>query len=296
MEIKWKDISVEDKTEITNYYEEQQSKSCEATFANNYLWAPHYDVQFAIIDNFLVSRSLKGHEAVSFPAGAGDAKAVIEKLMTYFEEISKPFCIYSVTPDQFANLEQWFPGIFQIEYDRDSADYVYETEKLITLSGKKLHSKRNHLNRFKEMYPNWSYEKITKENKEECISMAYEWKEQNHCEEHDEKHKEFCVTIRALKEMEALELAGGLIRIEGKVVAFALGEKCSDDTFVVHIEKAFAEIQGAYPIINQQMAEHEGQNYTYINREEDTGEEGLRKAKLSYKPVFLIEKGIVTMK
>ena len=110
----------------------------------------------------------------------------------------------------------------------------------------------------------------------------------------EEKNAEMCVTLNSLRLYEELELTGGLLRVNGKVVAFTLGEEVSDDTFVVHIEKAFAEIQGAYPMINQQFVEYECMKYKYINREEDTGAEGLRKAKLSYRPVFLVEKGTVT--
>ena len=173
-------------------------------------------------------------------------------------------------------------------------DYVYESEKLATLSGKKLHGKRNHINKFKQVNEDWSYEKITKENIEECFQMALQWRIENGCEADEEKNAEMCVTLNSLRLYEELELTGGLLRVNGKVVAFTLGEEVSDDTFVVHIEKAFAEIQGAYPMINQQFVEHECMKYKYINREEDTGAEGLRKAKLSYRPVFLVEKGTVT--
>ena len=93
-----------------------------------------------------------------------------------------------------------------------------------------------------------------------------------------------------------LGLVGGLLRAEGRVVAFTLGEPVCDDTFVVHIEKAYAEVRGAYPLINQQFLEHEVSAYPYVNREDDTGEEGLRKAKLSYKPVFMVEKGTAILK
>ena len=90
-----------------------------------------------------------------------------------------------------------------------------------------------------------------------------------------------------------LGLKGGVLKADGKIVAFTVGEPVSDDTFVVHIEKAFADIDGAYPMINQQFVQHECMEYEYVNREEDTGAEGLRKAKLSYRPAFLEEKGIV---
>jgi len=100
------------------------------------------------------------------------------------------------------------------------------------------------------------------------------------------KWDEMCVTLNALRLLEELKLTGGLIRVEGRVIAFAIGEPLNPDTFVVHIEKAFADIQGAYPIINQQFAANAAKDYLYVNREEDTGSEGLRKAKLSYRPDF----------
>ena len=105
-----------------------------------------------------------------------------------------------------------------------------------------------------------------------------------------------CVTMNSLRLFKELELTGGLLRVDGEIAAFTIGEPVCDDTFVVHIEKAFADIQGAYPMINQQFVSHECMDYPYINREEDTGAEGLRKAKLSYRPVFLVEKGVVTRK
>ena len=126
--------------------------------------------------------------------------------------------------------------------------------------------------------------------------MALKWRNDNGCEEDAEKNAEMCVTLNALRLFEELELTGGILRVDGEIVAFTIGEPVSSDTFVVHIEKAYAGIPGAYNMINQQFVEHECKNYTYVNREEDTGAEGLRKAKLSYRPVFLVEKGYVTEK
>ena len=102
-----------------------------------------------------------------------------------------------------------------------------------------------------------------------------------------------CVTLNSLRLFKELKLTGGVLRIGGEVVAFTIGEPVKADTFVVHIEKAYADIQGAYPMINQQFVLNECGDYQYINREDDTGAEGLRKAKLSYRPVFFVEKGIV---
>lgn len=296
MEINWKHIALEDRELIESYYEKEQSMSCELSFANNLLWAPYYSIRYAVIRDCLVFISHESIFSVSFPLGRGDVAGVIEDLMAYFEEKDKKFKMHMVTPEQFARLEELFPDKFEIEYNRDSADYVYETERLKTLAGKKLHAKRNHINKFKLEHPDWSFEMIDDKNVRECIEMAEEWAAQNEAERDTEKYAEIAVTLKALKEYQELQLDGGLIRADGRVVAFSLGEPCNRETYVVHIEKAFADIQGAYPMINQQFATHVAEGYRYINREEDTGAEGLRKAKLSYFPDFLVEKGTVTLK
>lgn len=294
MEFHWKKIELSDRERISEYYRAENTGSCELTFANNYLWASHYQVRYAVIEGMLVFLSDGERLSVTYPLGNGDAKKVLDGLMQYFEEQGSAFQMHLVSKEQFAKLELLYPGKFQIAYDRDAADYVYESEKLITLSGKKLHGKRNHINKFKAMHDNWSYEPITDENTPECIEMAQKWRVLNGCEDDPEKQAEFCVTLNALKMRKELGLVGGLLRLDGEVIAFTLGEPGTGDTFIVHIEKAYADIQGAYPMINQQFVEHEAAAYRYINREEDTGAEGLRKAKLSYYPVMLLEKGIVT--
>lgn len=296
IEINFKRAELEDKEVISHYFKHHTSRSCERTFVNVYLWSRHYKVQFAIVEDTLVFKSEDDGLAFAFPAGEPEnVKKALEVLMEYSKEQGYPFCMYNVTPDFFALLEQWYPGRFQIEYDEDSADYVYESEKLATLSGKKLHSKRNHVNKFKSEYEGrWSYEPITKDNLEECFQMGLKWRNDNGCEEDEEKNAEICVTLNSLRLFEELELVGGILRVDGEIVAFTIGEPICSDTFVVHIEKAYANIPGAYNMINQQFVEHECMNYKYVNREEDTGAEGLRKAKRSYRPVFMVEKGNVT--
>lgn len=296
-EIHFKKAELEDKEIISHYLKHHTSRSCERTFVNVFLWSRKYPVTWAVVEDTLVFKSEdETHLSYAFPAGSDEnIKKAIEVLKRYSEERRYPFSMYCVTPDNFEKLENWYPGRFQIEYDRDSADYVYESEKLATLSGKKLHGKRNHINKFKAVYEDrWSYEPVTMENVEECFQMALKWRCDNGCNDDPEKNDEMCVTLNSLRLFEELELIGGVLRIDGEVVAFTLGEPVCSDTFVVHIEKAYADIQGAYPMINQQFVEHECMDYKYINREEDTGAEGLRKAKLSYRPAFLVEKGKLT--
>ena len=126
--------------------------------------------------------------------------------------------------------------------------------------------------------------------------MALKWRNLNGCEDDEEKNAEMCVSLNSLRLFRELNLVGGVLRVEGEIVAFTMGEKLCEDTFVVHIEKAYADVDGAYPMINQQFVQHECRDYQYVNREEDTGADGLRQAKMSYRPAFLEEKGYVTLK
>lgn len=296
MEINLKRPELSDRDLLNGYLKYADTRSCEMTFANTYLWSRHYNTGFAIVEDMLVFGSLEGATSFTFPVGPADEKKTVDALMAYCEERNVPFQLHNVTKEDFAKLEKFYPDELTITYDRDYADYVYESEKLSQLSGKKYHGKKNHVNKFKSAYPDWSYEPITKDNVEECFQMALRWRELNGCEADEEKHAEICVTLNFLRLFEELEMRGGLLRVNKEVVAFTIGEPVGKDTLVVHIEKAFADVNGAYSMINQQFAEHEGVHFTYMNREEDMGEEGLRQAKMSYKPIFLIEKGVVRKK
>ncbi len=299
LEFDFKRPGLEDKEVISHYFKHHTSRSCERTFVNVFLWARFYNVTFAVIEDTLVFKSENENRfAFAYPAGESEnVKKALDTLYQYSQERGVPFRLYNVTPDHFEQIEAWYPGRFQIKYNEDLADYVYESEKLCTLAGKKLHGKRNHINKFKSLYEGrWSYETMSGDNVEECFQMALKWRNQNGCNNDPEKNSEMCVTLNSLRLFRELELTGGILRVDGQIVAFTIGEPVCSDTFVVHIEKAFPDVQGAYTMINQQFVEHECMDYKYVNREEDTGAEGLRKAKRSYRPVFMVKKGVVTEK
>ena len=296
MTIEFRKPVIGDKAMVTGYIKQKKSRSCEDTFGNILLWARFYDVQIAEVEGCLVAATIGDELSFHYPYGNGDVKKCLEVLEAYSKSHGKEFQLHCVTPEEFDELERIFPGEFEIEYDRDIADYVYEAEKLRTLSGKKYHGKKNHVNKFKKKYENWEYVSLNKENIEEAFQLLLEWKNLNLCHENHDKNAESCVACNYLRLLEELEVVGGMLRIDGKAVAFAIGEQVCDDTMVVHIEKALTEYEGAYTMINQQFVEHECSNVIYVNREDDTGDEGLRKAKLSYRPVFMVEKGIVKRK
>jgi hypothetical protein len=296
MTIEFRKPVIEDKAMVTGYIKQKKTRSCEDTFGNLLLWARFYDVQIAEVEGCLVAAMMGEELSFHYPYGRGNVKKCIEVLEAYSKSYGKEFQMHCVTPEEFEELECMFPGEFEIEYEREYADYVYEAEKLRTLSGKKYHGKKNHVNRFKKTYENWEYVSLNKDNVEEAFQLLLEWKNLNLCHENHDKNAESCVACNYLRLLEELGVVGGILRVDGKAVAFTIGDQVCDDTMVVHIEKALTEYDGAYAMINQQFVEHECAHVTYVNREDDMGDEGLRKAKLSYHPVFFVEKGIVKRK
>ncbi|HIW60325.1 MAG TPA: DUF2156 domain-containing protein [Candidatus Anaerobutyricum avicola] len=287
----FKPVRAEDKETINKYLKHVRSRSCDMSFAAIYLWRGFYNLEYAECEDMIVFRSNEEETSFSLPLGAGDPKKALDRVLEYCREESIPPVFHSISREMEQYLNEQYPGQFRVEFDRDIADYIYETQALIELKGRKYHGKKNHINKFSKMY-DWSYEAITPENTQECLDMLKKWKAQNCATEDLEKHAEICVSEASLREREFLGLTGGLLRVDGQVVAFTVGEQIHPDTFCVHIEKAFADIQGAYSMINQQFLIHEAADCKYVNREDDVGDPGLRKAKLSYHPAFLEEKGV----
>ena len=141
-------------------------------------------MEYAVIEDMLVFITKGERISVGMPLAKDEASEknlgrVISVLEEYFDAQKAPFQMHLVTEDKFARLEEVFPGKFSIEYMRNQADYIYEMEKMISLAGKKLHGKRNHINKFKENNPDWRYEPLSSENVPACIEMAEEWKRRN---------------------------------------------------------------------------------------------------------------------
>lgn len=288
---------IDDYKNIKNALGYFKHTSCDYSAANICLWSEVYYTEIAFLDDDLyIKYVFDGEVYFAFPFVRKHLKKALQNIEEYANEKGMEFKLGIIEPDMFGLLEKIYPDRFNIEYKSDSADYIYDVNNLANLSGRKYHGKKNHINKFKKTYDNWSYEKITDYNYRDCAAMVSEWAEVNNCYDDEGKMAEVRVMLNALKYRHELQLTGGLIRVGEKVVAVTLGEENNDDMFVVHFEKAFSNIQGAYTIINQQFVQHELMGYKYVNREEDMGVEGLRKAKMSYVPAFMGTKGVVTLR
>lgn len=260
-----------------------QPMSCEYALSNLIGWAKHYGAQIAEIEDCLVAKIQK-NEVFGFPKGNNWRQA----LAALKDEYDHP-SFYGLTVEEKDLIEKSFPSEYVFYPSRNSFDYIYRVLDLANLSGKKYHSKRNHISFFKKTY-NWSYEEMNSDNITECIRMNEKWYALNVDKDPEGIDAEREVLNLSFENFEKFGFTGGLLRVDGEVVAFTFGEKLNENTFVTHFEKAFADIRGAYPMINNQFALNTISSFEFVNREDDIGSEGLRKAKLSYYPEILLEK------
>ena len=284
----FKKLQIEDKPKFDKFFQNNDRMGCEYTFACNFIWQDVFNASFDIIENAYVAKTERENENV-YNLPIGDDKDVINAMKNIINIEKENTVFRGILDYQIPFINENFPGKFSFCSNRNESDYLYLAENLISLSGKKYQSKRNLIKRFCDN-PYWVYEDISKDNINECISLNLNWSDERGISSNVEMRKEIGAANTALSHFNELGLVGGLIRREGKVIAYSIGEKLTDDTFVIHFEKADDSVKGAYQIINNEFAKRNCQGYKYINREEDNGEEGLRKAKLSYKPEMLIEK------
>ena len=295
--IDFKEITLEDKEIITSYTQHSNRKNCDLSFSNLCSWRFLYHTQFAIINDFLVFRFWAENElAYMMPIGDGNPYDVIELLIEDAHLHNHHFCMLGVSMFMKQDLEAIMPERFIFTENRDYADYIYLRSELSSLVGKKFQAKRNHINKFRNTYPNYSYSSITPDHIQACMELEAKWCAANNCDQQEGTGHERKALIYALNHFEKIGLTGGVLYIDNQIVAFTFGMPINQDVFGIHVEKADTSIDGAYAMINHEFAKRIPEKYTYINREEDLGVEGLRKAKLSYQPVLILEKYIACLK
>lgn len=306
--INWKDITLQDKTWVDELLSYSDYNSLEYSFTAMYIWRRSLQTKISRYKDFLLVRSrpkAMGYDCFQYiyPAGRGSVQDIKEIIELYREDAlqnGESFNLVSVSNEQREVLEGICPDKFIYTPTRDTYDYIYSAEDLVFLRGKKFQSKRNFISRFKRQ-EGWSYEAVVPENIPDCLEMAEKWCAQYGCGQGNKVvnslQTEYCSVRSALSNFVELNLKGGLLRLNGEVVAFTIGEQMNSNTFLVHIEKAEASVVGAYPTIANEFLRNnivandgESLSVKYINREDDAGDLGLREAKMQYHPLFLFEK------
>lgn len=295
--MEFREIKIEDRDWIRELVEYSDFKGSGYSFALMLLWQDSYQTMVGRYKDFVIFRSVMedGSYVYSMPAGKGNMDEALSEIENDAEKNGYQLCLYGVEDSAKCWLKVNRPGEFTYEPLRDVWDYVYNREDLATLKGKKYSSKRNHINRFTET-DDWEYQQMSDLNMKDCLEMADIWYDDAVAKGNKSVIDEKKVLDKAIKYFNKLELTGGVLYKAGKLVAFTIGEALDKETYHVLIEKAYSDVHGAYPMINQQYVLHEMQNFRYVNREEDTGLPGLRKAKESYHPAFMIEKCLARKK
>ncbi|MDR0413504.1 MAG: phosphatidylglycerol lysyltransferase domain-containing protein [Dysgonamonadaceae bacterium] len=291
-------VTIEDKPVIQPFFDNHSFRNCDFSFSNIFSWKHFYHTTFATEGGFLFIRfQVNGHlPGYLFPLGKGDLADALNRIRQDARKRGDDFRLYAITPEMFARIEEAMPGQFSYEKKREGYEYLYDSDKLISLSGKKYQSKRNHINKFTRTYE-WEYLPITRAIIPDCLRLYRQWNAENSGRKSElSLTEERIATETAFAHYEQLGLAGGALRIDGDIRAYSYGQPLTADTFGIHAEKCLYDIDGGFAMINQQFAAHHCSAYRYINREEDLGLESLRQAKLSYHPSILLEKGWVQPK
>lgn len=291
MELDFKRIGLEDKALFSNLFSSYLPSISEYTFTNLFIWSDIKDIRFAKMDEGIVLKAFDHQQAYFLPpVGYNDCEKTMATLLEYGR--SHGIGAFRNVPEHFRKYLR-HPHV-KLVPDRDNFDYVYKTSSLSSLKGWRLDGKRGFIKKFRENYPSFRYERYTPDYKKACLALYENWMN-SRMDKDPSIQNEHRAFVSFLDHYEKLDAVGGMLLVDDKLAGFSFGEKLNDSTFVVHFEKADISFTGSYQMINQQFIGHEADGkFLFVNREQDLGIEGIRKAKLSYAPIRMIKKFRVT--
>ena len=282
-------LTIERKPEIDALLHRAAHRGCAFSFANLYLWGRQCAARVG--DDLLLFSHFQGKTLYPYPVCPGSARDAIEVLIADSQERGIPLRLSGLNTQDVEDLERWYPGRFRFHCGRDGHEYVYAIDDLADLKGKKYQPKRNHINRFLAEYPDAVIRPLDEGTLPDAKNLADRWYQRRTDEE--DAGMELVALNRAFTHWQALGLEGLVLYVGSQAVAMTMGSFLGEDTVDVHFEKADLDYNGAYAVINRAFARHIREKYPqvkFLNREEDMGLEGLRKAKLSYHPHHMVEK------
>ena len=287
----FKNIEAADRSLFIRYLDGEKRRLCEYCFTDLYMWKDLYNTEWCLENDILYIRQSLDKEGKFFyyypplPTKSklvyGVKNIIIDSVIEGYE-----FSIGGVNLEVLADIGRYYKGAFHAEINRDYADYIYLASDLINLSGRKFHKKKNLINKFKKEYDGrWSYKNIELSDIDLLRKFNKKWIKANVDKDINELKGEEIAINRAFDEYNTLKLDGGMILLDGEIIAYSFGTKIRDDMYVIQVEKALSHIPGSYQMINNEYAKAYCSDIKYINREDDVGIEGLRRAKMSYNPV-----------
>lgn len=285
-------IGLQDKADYDAILMSAPERGCEYSFANLYLWGRQ---EIAFLHGCVAFFShFYGKSVYPYPIGSGDKKAVIEAILSDAKERGIPVRITGITEADRAELEAWFPGKFYLSPSRDNFDYVYSIDALADLRGRKLQKKRNHYNRFCASHPDYRAVPLDCKTMALAKHMVNDWYlNRKQTDPHGDYLLENLAMVKAFRDFDLLQMEAIAIMDEDRILAVTMGTRLNENTFDIHFEKAQEDVDGAYNAVNAEFARYlrlKHPEVRFLNREDDMGLEGLRKAKLSYHPDHMVEK------
>lgn len=288
--IQFQKLDLANKAAYDNFLLNCGQRGCEYSFSNLYLWGRQRAAFLG--DNLVFFSQFNQRSVYLFPLCRGDVKEVIDAIIHDAHTRDIPCRLTSLRHEDCDLLESLYPDRFRFHHDRNSFDYLYNIEDLATLKGKKFQKKRNHLNKFKQLHPGFRVMPITVENTPAVEDLLNRWyKQRLEADPSADFYMEQVALSRALRHRDELDMEGLVLMDGNELLAMTLGSFLSSSTFDVQFEKAIDD--SAYVAMCSSFAAHLMDKYPrlrYLNREDDLGIEGLRKSKLAYNPVMLIEK------
>ncbi len=282
-----KKTEIGDVMSLKKYFTPYEDKTCDKTLGGVFMWAEAYKTHHCVLHDTLIQKvDINGINGFMMPIGK-NVPLALEELYAYCEKEGKPLVFYGLTDADKKTVSELFDVTEQ--HERDICDYVYFSYELADFPGKKFHGQKNHLNAFKRLFPDAYSKRITDEDTEN-IKAFFEKYKSIVSKDDDMFYEDIRAVQAVLDNADAYGFEGIAVYIGNEVISFAMGE-LAGDTMYAHIEKALPEYRGVYQFTVSEFAKlSRDMGAVYINREDDTGDEGLRTSKLSYKPCFLVDK------
>lgn len=292
-DLNFKSILLDDKAMFDSFFTPQAVDASEYSFTNLFAWSLSREIRYKVINGILyLCACYENDHYLMQPFNSDDINSDLAHML---EQAGKYGIGYArrIGAAVAARLD---PAIFTIQEDRDSFDYIYDSQQLALLKGRKLSNKRAHVKKFKEQY-SFTYEAYTPALFDQVMELSEKWLERKGGKDDVSMYNEFLAISHLLKNFDHLNAEGAVLKIDNRVIAFAFGEQLSNSTYVIHFEKADTNYAGAYQAINQFFIKNEVHSkYQYVNREQDIGIEGIRKAKMSYHPLMMGKKYTAALK
>ncbi len=289
--LQFEPINSDNILKAAEYFKYKISRTSDYTIGAMYMWRDFYENSFTIYDDMILYKvKFLNRTSFTLPVGGGSLTKAMDALKEYCREQNLPLWFCTIPKEALDPLVNQFHGTIPGDPSRDWADYLYRAVDLAEMAGRRYSGQRNHINKFKKLYPNYRYQRITSDNLHKVEEFLIDY-EQNHSKNASLAKEELSRTLEILPLLEKFNLPGGFIEVDNTIVALAIGEVIQD-TLYCHIEKANRDYQGSYQMIVKEFSSDMRNSFgiEYINREEDVGDEGLRTSKLSYHPIELLDK------